>query len=506
MFKNSISETPMTTPEAEALFADKIYGDAFINDKTFVSTLRCLLGNTALSSDGKSSSGRMGADETLVFRIKSVSSRDGEDFVNEIDASSFPSQSLTLVNLNCQRQEDYERVFKKVEEEFCTAYPEYAYAPKPTIFYKKGFPCYCYIDESTKRSVVIVNSVNTQKFHFLQTAIIAYLPWYFPKEVGISDEEMELIDCLKNKDKTSSDYIAACRPFAARYDFRTAKIKKMLAGFETRYVRTELESLQNRIDEIGSYISDYIRGINEKRADRDRLIAQSEGLLHKLDGGDEGHQMMDYFVSNKHVDIAELSDDSLVFVARGALEFFDEDKAETYINNKRSILYSDGGSDYTKNIGFDNLKRLWTAVFIDRTVQINMCAAYKLYMRGMAEGIKHYTFSGDYADCFPNPHIDQYRCLGSNETVIEDFLKHLDYVGAIEQCMVSCRNLNFSDATVMREFMERITGVGYPCNRNCFQFPDGRVYTIEGAAKRLAEESATKETTEATEATETKVE
>jgi len=56
-----------------------------------------------------------------------------------------------------------------------------------------------------------------------------------------------------------------------------------------------------------------------------------------------------------------------------------------------------------------------------------------------------------------------------------------DYVGAIDQAVVSARNLNFYDSTVMGTFAKEISRT----NINCIERADGTLLTPKEAIKEL---------------------
>ncbi len=89
----------------------------------------------------------------------------------------------------------------------------------------------------------------------------------------------------------------------------------------------------------------------------------------------------------------------------------------------------------------------------------------------------------------PNTHIDRYACLGNYNTEINRMLQNGNYIGAIEQCVASCKSLNWADITVMRTFMETMWGNSVYSNR-CIELPDGRVVNPADAIHWLEEQDS----------------
>ena len=87
----------------------------------------------------------------------------------------------------------------------------------------------------------------------------------------------------------------------------------------------------------------------------------------------------------------------------------------------------------------------------------------------------------------PNTHINSYSCMGNYQTTINNLLKRRNYIGALEQCIASCKSLNFGDSTVMREFMGTMYGDNSANNR-CIELPDGSVVRPVEAIKWLKQQ------------------
>jgi len=87
----------------------------------------------------------------------------------------------------------------------------------------------------------------------------------------------------------------------------------------------------------------------------------------------------------------------------------------------------------------------------------------------------------------PNPHIDQYRCMGNYSATINSLLRDNNYIGALEQCIASCKSLNWGDSTVMAQFIRTM----YTGGKRCIELPDGSIVKPLAAIKWLEEQEAT---------------
>ena len=94
-----------------------------------------------------------------------------------------------------------------------------------------------------------------------------------------------------------------------------------------------------------------------------------------------------------------------------------------------------------------------------------------------------------YSDCdgyIPNPHIGHFGCLGDYHRYIEELLSNRDYIGAINQCVASCKSINVSEFPTLSNFARDIYGLNMIRMPRCFEMPDGRVLTAKDAAAELA--------------------
>lgn len=468
MFNQTITSTPFTTQTANAYFKN-ITGSAFRNDVSFLSTLRAVL-NSRLSPEDRIQ---------LVFTETSFSEgrladKSARDWVRSI-ALDFDIVADGTISIHSFRNSDQSSNYAWLElmkSTFTSVYDDWVMLEKITTFFHKSFYTICFVNPTRKCTAIFVDNLNIRKLHYLQCATFALLPYYFNAEDGVSELEMEL--AYSFKEKTSQKYLDVMDKFADILDFRALQIRNLLKGFENQYERQELDrtkrelennlnSINNLNEEIGNYL----------RVRRDLEIKFS-GLVQKMSEGGENSDIMEYFLRNKRLTLDTVTGTSMVFIVRDYLTLFDPDLAKRVINNKNSYVYKPDG-EYYDSISEEDIETLMTAVFIDQKIKMRTCAAYKFDMNGNVVAMSDYRFDASYNDCMPNVHINRYRCMGDYPRHINALLAERDYIGAIEQCVASCRSFNFGDSTVLGTFMEYIYGASRAYNTRCFELPTGEV-------------------------------
>lgn len=481
MFKSIITNNQLVSETANDYFKN-IYGDSYRSDISFISTLRALA--APRMNDGDSLSVVFNSSRYSESDIKSVSSTSAVKAI----CSGFDERSggrIFIHNFCNSTQENNHACLELIKKQFCSVYKGWHRLEKVTEFYHKQFLVMCFINPEHKSVAIFIDNMDVRKMHYLQCSIFAFLPWYFDPKEGVSELEMELINSLR--DKTSTRYEDTIKKIAAQYDFRAAKIRKLLSKFETKFEERECETLRDIIEEANEKISSLNRQIGEQLRNKNEFEIKLLGLEKKIADASEDSEIMEYFLCNDKLVLINVRNNKLVFGVKTNLEYFDEDMADAAIRNKHSYLYYPNGYDGSGYIPAESIEKLMNAIFIDQILKIKICAAYEFDLNGAVFGMQHYPFDSEFNDYMPNPHIDGYRCLGNYQITINELLQERDYITAIEQCIASAKSLNFGDSTVMSLFSKTIYQISEYNNR-CIELPDGRIVNPKEAISWLEEQ------------------
>ena len=489
MFRDAISRTPYTTSEANTFFGN-INAEAYQRDVTTEATLRALL-EPRITKDEYVSAHFTSGNFSRSRVNRAVENSEIQEYMYEIvRASNVSDGSIWFYSLNSY-SDDNKAALEFLETHFTEVYNDWQKLDNIREFYRKQFYTVCFVNTEIKSAIVFVDALDLRKLHLLLCSIPAILPWYFSKEVGITETELELLKSLR--ERTSGNYLRILTELSQKYDFRTLRIKTLLDGFETVYERNELSRVNSEIEDIYRYLGDldsqyssYLRQVRD-------LQIKAMGLDAKINSAQENgeSEIMEYFLCNKSVILEEVSDDMMKFVSSTYLEFFDEDMAQRMIDNPNSVIYKPNGRACNNYILAEDMKKLMTAIFIDQTLKIKFCSAYQFRLTGNVAGLSGYQYPAELNDRMPNTHIDRYSCLGTYERHINQALREGNYIGAIEQCIASGKSLNFSDSTVMAAFIKRFYGLeGDYSHRKFIELPDGTGATPAEAVEWLKSQEA----------------
>ena len=482
MFKQVIRSTQLTSDAANSFF-QHIGGESFQRDVSFISTLRALVAPRMKEDESiylSFPSSNLSADKIREFSSKQNAIR----YV--LDTDYIGKGNIVIHNFNHHSPDSNLAWMELMKSNLEGVYPGWHRMEKVTDFFKKSFYSLCFINPEMQSVVVFVDNMDIRKMHYLQCSIFAFLPWYFDPKQGVSKIEMELIESLRGKDASKYDDCIAA--IAEQYDFRTAKIRQLLSGFETRYERVELDRVRQEVLHFDSCIADLNAQIGRYLKERRDTEIKVLGLEAKIANGSDESEIMDYFLRNNRLVLESVDNMNILFTVKAYIEYFDEDLAKRVIQNDSSYVYRPNGRGCNNIIDKADMRKLLTAVFLDQTIRIRACAAYRFSMDGNVRGISRHLYGSECREYTPNPHIDGFSCIGNYSQSINELLRRHDYIGAIEQCAASCKSLNFNDSTVMCEFMRRIYGIAdrqNEINTRCFELPDGSVVTASDAIKWL---------------------
>ena len=489
VFKTSITSTPFTSEAANSFFQN-ITGSYFGNDCSFLSTLRALVAP------------RIKEDESVYLTFGSTN-YDGntirtvpaERAVSAICSSYQMNASGALIvhSFNADQNSNL-ACMQIVEDKFTSIYPEYHRLDKVKAFYRKSFNVDCYINPDKKSVIVFVDNLDVKKMHYLQVSILAFMPWYLNQDDGLTEDELALMQSLR--ETNSANYEKYIAKLAEGYDFRTARIRQLLGDFETRYERIECDTVRNEIQSIDMEIQRLNDSIGAYLSRRNDKCIRLLGLEQRIAEGGGDSEIMDYFLCNNRLVLSHVSNTDMYFSVKDYLEYFDRDMAERAINNRSSYVYRPDGGNGHNAAASEKMQKLMQEIFVSENprLRIRFCAAYRFDLNGSVSAqtgdFSDYTFDG----YMPNTHIDRYHCMGNYSRTINELLRKRNYIGALEQCIASCKSLNFGDSAVMGEFM-RTMWSNNTVSR-CIELPDGRVVKPNEAIRWLDEQEAKNEQTE----------
>lgn len=486
MFSPRIEHSPFTSGEADKFFGEQIYEINSGADESFLSTLRALLyrrlrevkhtigvkySRSSYSADDVSN---VGIGRLMSYMIGG-NFTDANDtiFVHNIDGAA-PDRNASL---------------KIIREKFLSYYSDYGFEQlqKVTDFFRRSFEVMCFVHPEHRTVVLIVDRLTMRKLHAVQSAIFAFLPWYFDPAQGVTEDEMALIQALQ--EKTPDKYIEVINRMFSKCDIRAEIIKSKLHGFESKYEERRINEIRNDIDSYNANIDNALSKIAEYSKHVSVMQLTLNALQEKVDNPTD--EVMDYFLHNKNLVLDSVRNTSLEFAVKTYLVYFDEEYARKIIDRDGSTIYRYvDGSGMTHS----DYRMLMEAIFLDQILRIKMCAKFRIKLGESVRALGGKTYpESEYGEYTPNPHLHHHECLGNNREPLARCIKDYNIIGAIEQCCAAASGLNLTDGAVLGEFMNTLCRNRNGINSRCIELPDGKVVKPKEAIAWLKENNAVQE-------------
>lgn len=462
MFTEVLSDLPLTDIQSS------INAVSFKEDKSFCATLRALFFN------------RNYFDKTITVQYKILNvplkvDEGMESFVDEnitIPVASLRDyiQIISFRNISNETFSSLINEFKVKQSEYLNDKIVSLYLSYGNRYHIEVFRC-----NNTKNVIIIAQKLNIKIWHYLQSALIKLIPWYF--EEPLNDFEKDLLKSLTKSD--SRFYLNIVKSYANNLNFRELKVRFLLKDFEISYDKIRLAQIINHRDllmsEFSRLQSDIQRCLQKDRELQLEMVGVQDAI-----NSNNNSELMQYFICNKYLNIISCSNNTFNYISTGYLEYYDIDLFERCLKNKNSYFYTDMPSQYSSDL----IEKLLSSLFGDnRKLKIKVCAEFEFCLYGTIRPIQNSKYLSDFSNHLAHPHLNKYACLGSNSIYINEFMRDKKYIEAIEQTVASIKNINFADTVVSSAFIREL----FNSNKKFLELPDGNSVSSSDAITWLGE-------------------
>lgn len=471
MFIKNMRSPQLCSETANNVFG-RINGDHYDRDYSFVATMRALLLSRTkdenisfkLKTERYTANQLSMASEDAVFGLFNVCANRIIIYSSRCDLDEQDTEAINVL-ANVLKNKSYS---EKIDlHEFC----------------KERVDARFFINEGTKSTVILVPAMKMRQYHFLQSLIPRYLPWFF-KATEFSELEIKLLKSLQNRYPV--DYEKLIEEMAESLDLRKYSIVNLIGGFEKRSreeaynnSKNELQSLQRRAADILSDYNDMMERIDEKNI----VLA---GLMAAINSAGDNSELCNFFIANKSLTPVMTDRSRFSFVVSTYIDNFDPEMYDTMSRRETSHLFS----GYAASGVFESVearKKFMDAVFSDEPkLRIKTCGYYQLGIDGTVTSYAGYHYPNNCDDRIPNPHLHNYNCLGNHARYIIERLQQHDLVGAVNQCIGSCKSVNIGESMTMQRFLRDI----FDSTSKIIETMDGESMTPAEALAWLYEQEA----------------
>jgi hypothetical protein len=473
LFSKYIYSTALASEEADRLFSN--ITESGTPDQSFMATLRALLRNRIPQGETvhfSCSEMKIPADDIIAAPVPQRMNR----FVS-IAAMCQTSTSHTISIVYAAQHDAGAEMLEVVKANAgCgkSYMSNYIRRDDLQVFYARKVNALFYTDDTQRNSIIFVDKMELKHFHALQMMIPKYLPLLFANN-PLTEKETALLKSTGTA--KASEYESLIEWFAGELDIRAEIIRTKLAGFETVFERMRADEIRA---EIIWHQEDYDNQLSKLR-DTSHKIQECKyslaGLVSVIDGQSGDSELMEYFMCNKNLSIMQVIGSEIQFIAHGYTDIYDIDAFEQYVGNHDGYMYSNLHNSISK----PQMEKLYRTIFGECSYKLRICAAYTADIRSGLTAISNYSFPAESMTYFPNPHIQSHGCIGQYAGRFLEYMQKRDYVGAIDQAVVSARNLNFYDLTVISTFAKDFSATKIKCVEN----PEGTLLTPKEAIIEL---------------------
>lgn len=264
------------------------------------------------------------------------------------------------------------------------------------------------------------------------SAMPRLLPWLF-KDHPLTSDELAYLRALSTPDTDSESLTRMEEALYNKTDLpsRAADkaIESLFKGTIDRRktdLKRQIEALYRELEETRAHISKIFTDITSMNCELTGLDSKDESTLIT--------EVKDYLHTQKDI-IVNTAGEELLLTITTFLSNYDPNDVDTFVFNS-----------FTPYSGIPTAARLdvrtlFKAIFVDHIFKVKMVANYKLDFNCHVTAIKD-SCSVDGSKAIPNPHINEYACLGNYGPMLADAEDHRDFITAIAICQQSAGSMN----------------------------------------------------------------
>lgn len=212
-------------------------------------------------------------------------------------------------------------------------------------------------------------------------------------------------------------------------------------------IEQQIDRKKNDIEHLQVNLTQISQGLNQLLIEYDALskVSEDESLEENI------KELKEYFINHKFIKEVSFRKPYLDLTIESPLIYYEKDLAEIYISRHFA----------------NRLKRkIFTDIFINEKYRLWTYTRFNFDITSFSvENITSDEHSRN--NCYPHPHLNFYSCMGNFYDTIREWQTTYNYIGAMEQCMSMCFNLNFADGTVTNRLFDNI--VSDYRNLHCFE-------------------------------------
>lgn len=321
-----------------------------------------------------------------------------------------------------------------------------------------------YSHPATNRMLVMINTIN----HMFFCKLLVFLYRFYKDIIKPNEQEMLIPEDLLQAVATENTSL-----FWQTVQLWTKQLRQQLSGklrdqalakTEEQITSTLMSATSQQVARLEESIQQMFIKIKELEESKQRELRKQFNLRY-TDQPNPFAELFDFIKRNNKPYMgnaihARIHDERLlILMIETPCTNYDADMMQRYINNPDSRMQR--LKKYFEQLFLSGRYILWFRAICGIDLASNEFHMFKLERSGTTEILApDASYIRQYLNYprlgMPNPHAEEYSCLGSNKSEIIRFLRQKWYAQAFAQIISAYSTLNISDSTVLNRFCGRL--------------------------------------------------
>lgn len=319
---------------------------------------------------------------------------------------------------------------------------------------------------------------------------LTLLPFLF----GIEELQRDqvIINCCKAVSKDESIKEIFKPIFDSVADIRQQKKIAIIRTALNSRIRDAIAKTERDIKNTQDYIQDYEERLQQYYEKLETYQAQKLGFESKEKIKDEDvTDVLDFVERNRYIQNLKLikgntydgPTEYLQLDILAPITIYETEPLERQINNRVD--------EYNKHSTQSKILRAFKRIFVDEELQMICQTFVKLDIAKCTMDANKDSNRKNYSDYIRmhQPHLTRFNCWGDNKNAIIDALRQSDLIGAMNNILIAAQNVNFTDSTVLSNWVSAIADNTHLYNLpTCLSKVDGKLWSIKEIVEQLDRE------------------
>lgn len=279
--------------------------------------------------------------------------------------------------------------------------------------------------------------------------VLSFLPVYYPNiytsPLTKEDPEVPVLTSLSKM--SSAQFRQEMSKALSKYkqEFLYVQVSDMISQIHEKKISEARNNVYSARSDMEYYLNEYCSRVELYKKARIEL----EGTLIAEQTSDQEQDLIDYLCGCREIRNVRINDSEITFTVATTLKQFDLDTWESFVR-RGTIFDGNYGRSFPNVFTTQNRKLLFNSIFSeDSLFEVKMCGVYRINLHSNRlrtwSGFNYEQEDPIYKDYVPNPHLQQYSCLGDFSSRVVTAMAEGDLIRAFELCVHSAGSVNLDE-------------------------------------------------------------